>query len=178
MGGEKERIALVALDEVASDWEVQDGSIEISVVQFGNDVTGSFADWTSAITFDPDIPIGDVGEVTTTIAVPSLTLGSVSQQAMGADFFDAPNFETATFDAVLRHAADGYEAAGTLRIKDNEMPIVMPFSLAITGDNAEMRADLALDRRDFGIGANMADEGSLAFAVTVAIRLTAKRGAE
>ncbi len=168
-------VAEVALEQVASDWVVQNGDITITVQQFGSEVTGSFADWTSAIRFDETIPGGDVGSVTTTIAIPSLTLGSVTDQAMGADFFDAANFATAVFEAQIRHAVDGYEAAGTLRIKDNELPLIMPFNLGIEGDTASMRADITLDRRDFGIGANVGDETSLAFAVKVTIQLTATR---
>lgn len=165
----------VALADVASDWTVQDGTIDITVVQFGNDVSGSFANWTAAISFDETVPSGEVGHVTTTIAIPSLTLGSVTQQAMGADFFDAGTYATAVYDAVIRHGVDGYEAAGTLTIKDRAVPLVMPFNLALDDDTAEMRADLTLDRREFGIGDNVGDEGSLAFAVKLAIKLTASR---
>ncbi len=76
-----------ALDDVASDWQVQDGTIALEVTQFGSVVAGSFADWTSAITFDETVQTGKAGEVTTTVAIPSLSLGSVTDQAMGADFF-------------------------------------------------------------------------------------------
>ncbi|MFK7834919.1 MAG: cytochrome b/b6 domain-containing protein [Sulfitobacter sp.] len=173
---DKETVQEVALAEVVSDWAVEEGSIEITVVQFGSEVTGQFADWTAAISFDETIPTGDVGTVTTTIAIPSLTLGSVTQQAMGADFFDANAHATSVFEAVIRHAADGYEAAGTLVIKDRSVPLVLPMNLALDGDRAELRADVTLDRRDFGIGDNVGDEASLAFAVSVAIKLTATRG--
>ena len=166
----------VELAEVVSDWQVQDGTIDITVVQFGSEVTGSFAKWTSAITFDETIPTGKVGEVTTTIDVTSLTLGSVTQQALGADFFDTTTHPTAIFIGDIQHAADGYEAVGTLTIKENSVPLTLPFGLAIDGDSAEMRGVLTLDRRDFGIGDNMNDEGSLAFEVKVNITLTAKRG--
>lgn len=176
LSSESKAIEAEALAEVSSDWAVQEGSIEIKVVQFGSEVAGNFADWTAAITFDETLTTEDVGSVTTTISVPSLTLGSVTNQAMGADFFDASNHATAVFDAVIRQAVDGYEAEGILTIKETAVPIVMPFGLVIDGDLAEMRADLTLDRRDFGIGANVGDEASLAFAVEVAIRLTATRG--
>ncbi|OAN78348.1 cytochrome [Sulfitobacter sp. EhC04] len=166
-----------ALAEVASDWQVQEGSIAISVTQFGSEVDGSFDDWTAAITFDDTQMIGVVGDVTATISIPSLTLGSVTKQALGADFFAADTFPTATFNAQIQHASDGYEAVGTLTIKDRSVPLTLPFGLAITDDTAEMRADVTLDRRDFGIGDNMPKEDSLAFAVAVAIRLTATRAA-
>ncbi len=165
-----------ALSEVTSDWQVQEGVVEITVVQFGSEVTGSFADWTAAISFDETIPSGKVGTVTATINVASLTLGSVTQQALGADFFDATTHPTAVYSGDIQHAPDGYEAVGTLTIKDNSVPLTLPFGLAVIGDGAEMRGDLTLDRRDFGIGDNMKDADSLAFEVKVRITLKAQRG--
>jgi len=174
--GEKTTVAAADLQEVASEWTVQEGEIALSVTQFGSDVTGRFADWTADISFDESIPTGKVGAVTTTVSIPSLTLGSVTDQAMGADFFDAATFATAVFAADLMHAADGYVAVGTLTIKDNAVPLTLPFSLFIEGDTAQMNGRLTLDRRDFGIGDNMADESSLGFAVPLEINLTATRG--
>lgn len=176
--GAKETVAAVALEDVASQWRVLDGSIGITVNQFGSEVSGQFEDWTAAITFDETIETGDVGSVTATIAIPSLTLGSVTQQAMGADFFDAANHDTAVYDAVIRNGNDGYEAIGTLRLKGNEVPVNLSFGLGLENDVAHMRADFTLDRRDFGIGDNLADEATVAFAVNVAVKLTATRAAE
>ena len=163
------------LAEVTSDWQVQDGTIDINVQQFGSAVEGTFADWTAEISFDPDAPGPQAGRVKTTIAIASLTLGSVSDQAMGADFFYVDSFPTAIFTADLTKVPDGYAATGTLTIKEATVPLSMPFSLTIEGDTARMRADLTLDRRDFGIGDNMPDEGSLGFAVEVSIDVTATR---
>lgn len=175
-GSETEGPAAVQLTQVASDWQVQEGVIGITVVQFGSEVTGSFADWTAAINFDETIPSGKVGDVTATLNVASLALGSVTQQALGADFFDVGTYPTVVFMADIQHAVDGFEAAGTLMIKKNSVPLTLPFGLAVTGDTAEMRADLTLDRRDFGIGDNMNDDSNLAFEVKVRITLKANRG--
>ena len=178
-GHEKADGPTVALEEVSSDWTVQDGSIEITVVQFGSEVSGSFADWTAAITFDETLTTAEVGSVTTTIAIPSLTLGSVTQQAMGPDFFDATTHATAVFDAVILNAEDGvYRAAGALTLKGASVPVELPFTLMITEDTAQMQGRLTLDRRAFGIGDNVGDEASLAFNVEVSIALTAVRGGE
>ena len=163
------------LAQVTSDWQVQEGQIDITVVQFGSEVTGSFADWTAAISFDEMIPIGKAGDVTATINVASLTLGSVTQQALGVDFFRVETFPTAVFMADIQHASDGYEAIGTLTIKENSVPLTLPLNLAVTGDSAEMRGNVTLDRRDFGIGDNLNDEKGLAFAVKVHITLKANR---
>ena len=176
--GEKESVSAIALEDVASDWRVLDGSIEITVQQLGSDVQGQFADWTSSITFDPSVEAGEAGRVTTTIAIASLTLGSVTKQAMEVDFFDAENHQTAVFDAVILRDETGYSADGPLRIKENEVALQMPFDLVIDGDVATMSSEIVVDRRDFGIGASVKDEGSLGFAVTVTINLMATDVAE
>ncbi|WP_415920238.1 cytochrome b/b6 domain-containing protein [Tateyamaria sp. SN6-1] len=165
-----------ALEAVASDWQVQEGSLEITVTQLGSEVTGSFADWTAAITFDETIENGTAGTVEVTIAIGSLTLGSVTGQAMGPDYFDAATFPTATFAADIVPVVDGYEAQGTLTIRDQTVPVTLPFGLSVNGDTASMTGGLTLDRRDFNVGANMADEGSLKFAVDVDVSLEATRG--
>ena len=96
-----------ALASVQSDWQVVDGTLALSITQLGNTVEGSFADWTAAIRFDPDIAEGPAGDVTVTVAIASLTLGSVSAQAMGGDYFDVQTFPTATFTAAIERTAQG-----------------------------------------------------------------------
>lgn len=167
-------VQAAALEQVQSQWQVQDGDIAITVTQFGSQISGRFADWTAEIAFDPDTPELTKGTVTAVISIPSLTLGSVTDQAMGPDFFDAQTHQTAIFTADLIALPDEmFEAKGTLSIKDVTMPLTLPFTLDITGDTAVMSASTTLNRLDFTIGANMPDESSLAFAVDVAITLTA-----
>ena len=158
------------LEDVASDWTVTSGEIAITIDQFGSTVTGSFEDWTAAIIYNPTTGMGST-EVT--IAVGSLTLGSVTSQALGPDFFDTATFPTAVFTADLAPIVDGNMATGTLLIRDKTVPIEMPFNLSTTDDVTTMRAEIKLNRLDFDIGKNMADESSLKFPVKVQITLTA-----
>lgn len=163
------------LADVASEWTVTDGAIEITITQFGNPVTGAFGDWTSAISFDPTAT-GAAGTVTTTVSIGSLSLGSVTDQAMGADFFNTAAFPTALFEATIIEDAGRYTATGTLNIKDNTLPVTLPFDLVLDGDTAQMTGTVALDRRDFGVGQSMSDETNLGFGVAVDLRVTATRG--
>ncbi|MEQ8876934.1 MAG: cytochrome b/b6 domain-containing protein [Phycisphaerales bacterium] len=165
-----------ALAEVESDWQVQEGTLDITVSQMGSDVSGSFADWTAEIAYseEPDAE-GKHGDVTVTISIPSLTLGSVTDQAMGPDYFNAEAHPTATFDAEIRSQEDGHIARGTLTIKDNSVPVEMPFTLAIDGDTATANGALTVDRRDFAIGLGTKDEGTLGFTVDISFELTANR---
>ncbi|MCV6586337.1 MAG: cytochrome b/b6 domain-containing protein [Marinibacterium sp.] len=164
------------LAEVDSDWVVDSGTLAITVTQLGSPVSGSFGDWTAAIVFDDPAAPGPAGSVEVTVAIGSLELGSVTAQAMGADFFDQAQFPTATFAAEIVKTDSGYQAAGPLTIKGASIPVVLPFTLAVDGDRAEMSGTLQLDRQDFGIGASMADESSLGFAVDVTVDLVATRG--
>ncbi len=162
------------LDAQASQWTVQDGTIGIAVTQLGNRVEGQFADWVSVISYDA-AGTGTVGHVETTINIGSLTLGAVSEQAMGADFFDHATFPTARFTADILKEGDTLRAAGTLSIKGVNLPVSLPFDLVVTDDLATMSGLLQLDRRDFAVGDSMADESNLGFTVDVQINLTASR---
>lgn len=163
------------LAAVQSDWAVADGTLSITVTQLGSEVTGRFAEWTAEIAFDPEIADGVAGTVDVVVAIPSLTLGSVTDQAMGPDFFDAATYPTARFTADILPIVDGYVARGTLTIREASVPVDLPFGLSLDGDTASMTGSLTLDRRDYGIGKNMADETSLRFAVEVDVALTATR---
>lgn len=162
------------LAAVASDWTVTDGAIAITITQLGNPVAGQFDDWTAAISFDPEAT-GVMGHVTTTIAIGSLHLGSVSGQAMGEDFFAAETFPTATFDADITADGTTYVANGTLTVKGITVPVTLPFVLQLNGDTATMAGSLLLDRRDFQVGQSMADATNLGFDVAVTINLSATR---
>ncbi len=164
----------VALAQVTSDWTVTNGEIALTISQFGSPVTGRFDDWTAAISFDENAS-GVLGNVETTIAIGSLSLGSVTSQALEADFFNAAGFPTATFSAQITAVGDAYLADGTLTIKGIAMPIALPFSLVLDGDVAQMSGQITIDRRSFAVGQTMGDETNLAFAVDVAISLTATR---
>jgi len=178
--GAKSQISVdtAELAAVQSDWQVQDGELSITITQLGNPVTGRFSDWTAAITFnEPETP-GPAGTVDVTVSIGSLTLGSVTDQAMGPDFFDAAKFPTAQFKADLVKTDTGYEARGPLTIRDQTVEIVLPFTLDLQGDTARMSGAVDLNRLDFGIGKTLPQEDSLAFAVKASVELTAKRRAE
>ncbi len=161
----------------AGNWQVEDGSLAISITQMGNTVTGEFGQWQADIAFIDNPEQVRNGDVEVNIAIPSLTLGSVTDQAMGADFFAAEEFPKATFTAdILRsNGANDFVADGKLTLKGQSMPVTMPFSLEIEGDRATMSGSITLDRRNYGIGEGVQDEDTLAFNVTVDVSLTASR---
>lgn len=173
--------AVPQLQAQPSGWEVQEGTLGITATQFGSPVQGRFADWTAAIEFDPDAPGPEMGTVTVQISIPSLTLGSVTSEALKPEFFDAEAHPTATFDAVIRAAEGdaGHVADGTLTLKGATVPLSLPFSLTLDGDTAQMDGQTVIDRRDFGIGTtSYADEQTVAHDVTISVSLTATRATD
>jgi len=165
-----------ALQEVDSDWAVTEGSLGLTVRQMGSDVSGSFADWTADISFDETVSSGVAGSVDVEIAIQSLALGSVTQQAMGPDYFASTQFPTARFNADILTTENGHVAEGTLTLRGVEEPVSLPFNLTLDGDTARVQGTTVLDRRAFDIGAGMTDQGQLGFEVSVTVDLVATRG--
>ncbi len=166
------------LAQVETGWQVQEGSLGITVTQLGSDVSGSFADWSAAINFDETVGAdGSFGDVEVTISIPSLTLGSVTEQALNADFLDAGTHATAVFTADILPAEGGYLAQGTLALKGAEAPVALPFDLEIDGDVAVMSGQVTLNRTDYNVGQSYPDESSLGFDVVVDVSLRAVRAA-
>jgi cytochrome b561/polyisoprenoid-binding protein YceI len=165
------------LAEVAGGWTVQDGTLALTVRQFDTEVTGEFADWTAQITYDPDTPSMDKGAVTVTVDIGSLTLGSVTQQALGPDFLDRAAFPTAIFDAQIVQD-DGLVARGALDLRGVRIAVDLPFTLTLEGDIARVTGRATLDRRRFGIGDSITDHATLGFEVALSVALTATRPAE
>ncbi|MFK7746391.1 MAG: cytochrome b/b6 domain-containing protein [Roseobacter sp.] len=170
-------VQAAALEAVQSDWVVEDGTLSITVTQLGSPVTGSFADWTAAISFDDTVTDGPAGSVEVVVSIGSLTLGSVTGQAMGADFFNVENFPTATFTADIMVTDGNYEAVGDLTIKDQTMSATLPFTLDLAEGTAKVEGGTALNRMNYNIGQSQQDEGSLGFQVDVSVQLTAREGA-
>lgn len=135
----------------------------------GAGVEGSFANWTADIQFDETPTNGSHGKVAVTIDTTSLTLGSVTDPAKAADFFDVAVHPTASFTADILPDAAGYVAKGTLTLRGVTKDVAFPFTLEIAGDTATMSGTATLDRRDYAMGATYKDEATIGFTTTVSV---------
>lgn len=160
---------------VLGNWEVTEGSLTLTVKQMGQDVTGSFGAWSAEIQFDETPVDGKNGTVTVTIDTASLSLGSVTDQAKGHDFFNVTTFPQALFQADILATETGYLAKGHLTLRGMTMPVDLPFTLQIDGGRATMAGSAVVDRRDFDMGAAYGDESSVGFPVGVSVNLVAIR---
>lgn len=160
----------------AGNWHVESGTVEIAISQFGSTVTGRFDEWRADITFDEAVADdGPAGQVRVEVTVPSLTLGSVTEQAMGADYFDAEAHPLSVFEADILRRDGRYVAEGTLDLAGQRSGITLPFTLEIEGDLARMEGGTLLDRRSFAIGEGTTDPDTLGFDVSLDVRLDARR---
>ncbi|QYK40229.1 MAG: cytochrome b/b6 domain-containing protein [Paracoccaceae bacterium] len=159
----------------AGNWQVEEGTLSFTLRQMGSTVEGRFATWTARITFDDTVAMGAAGRVDVMIDMASSTIGSVTAQAQGPEFLNVAGHPAATFTAEIRRDDGGYVADGVLTLAGVAVPVALPFDLAIEEGIARMSGRTAIDRRDFGIGRAYGDEGTVGFAVTVDVVLTATR---
>ena len=157
----KRSILLVALSllgppALAADWAVDlpKSHLGFSGVQNGAPFQGSFGKWTAEIAFDPAHP--EAGHAKVTIDLASARTGDTQRDGAlpQAEWFDVKAFPQASFEATgfVAKGGDAYEAPGKLTIRGIGKDVVLPFTLAVTGDKAAAKGHLSLVRTGFGIG--------------------------
>lgn len=155
----------------ASGWVVEEGDLSITVTQLGAPVSGRFDLWQAAIEYD--LATG-TGQVEVVIDTGSLSLGSVTDQATGPEFFDVAQFAQAVFEAeITRIECAAHSATGSLTLVGQVVPVTLDFDLVTQDGIATMSGRTQLDRRDFGMGVDYPDESSVGFSVGVEVSLTA-----
>ena len=159
-----------------ANWTVTEGTLSIAVTQMGQKVSGTFAEWRAAIDFDEAPRVdGTLGSVTVDVVTGSLTLGAVTEQAVGEAFLASGTFPNASYRADILADEGAYLADGTFRLRDVAIPLRLPFELSIDSNTAAMNGTAIVDRRDFGIGEAYADETNVGFRVEIDVALTATR---
>ena len=144
----------------------------------GNPFTGTFRSWSADITFDPDNL--DAAHVLVTIDTASAHDGVAlhDQSLPSAEWFNVAAYPTATFESdSFATTPDGYVAHGTLTIKDNEIPVDLPFTLNIEGSEAIMDARIEIDRAAADLGQSSDPSGEyVSPEIEVEIHVEAARG--
>lgn len=154
------------------NWTVTTGSVTFNARIMSTAVTGTLPAFTASINYDPGPKSGSVD---VTLPLTGLTMGAVTPQAIGPEFFDLAHNPSARFTGDIAEKGGQLFASGTLTLRGKTVPVDLPFTLALTGDQAKMAGAVTLDRRDFGMGPSYLDEKTVAFPVTVAVALSATR---
>lgn len=149
-------LSLLATPALASDWAVDPAKSRLgfSGVQNGAPFQGNFGKWTAEIAFDPAHP--ETGHAKVTIDLASAKTGDTQRDSAlpQAEWFDVKAFPQASFEATgfVARGGDAYEAPGRLTIRGMAKDVVLPFTLAVTGDKAAAKGHLSLVRTGFGVG--------------------------
>jgi len=164
------------LSAEGGNWQVQHGTLQITVIQMGADITGQFADWSALIQYaEMADETGKHGEVVVEINTASLTLGGMTNQATSAAYLNIAAHPIASFKADILSTDNGLMAKGDLVIREESVPFELPFELAIEGNMAEAAGKAEVDRRAFKMGLDVTDEGSLGFGVGISFALAAQK---
>jgi polyisoprenoid-binding protein YceI len=163
----------------ARDWQMiaDESNLDFTFRQMGSAITGSFADFTTEITFDPD----DLAKasVTTEISIDSVSTGNAERDAgiTGADWFDTETYPTATFTSTsfAHQEGDAYNVTGDLTIRGITETIELPMTITVDGDQATANGMIELDRRTFEVGqGDWASDAAVGYDVILEISVAAQ----
>jgi polyisoprenoid-binding protein YceI len=145
----------------------------------GDAFNGVFRRWSANIVFDPKALAASKAVVSVDMTSVGPTGDADRDQALpGDDWLAVHHYPTATFTtSSIKDLGGGrYQAAGDLAIRGVHRSVVLPFTLAITGDTARMNGQLVLNRTAFGIGQGQWRTPDVVDSnVTVVIALSAHR---
>jgi polyisoprenoid-binding protein YceI len=140
----------------AFSWKLDGAKSQLgfSGTQTGVAFKGRFSRFSAQIDFDPDHP--ETSHIVVVIDLASAVTGDPQRDGAlpGADWFDIAKYPQAKFvsSAVRKTGVNAYTATGTLSLRGITKPVVLPFTLAITGNNAHAKGHLDLVRTLFGVG--------------------------
>ena len=143
-----------------NQWSIvkEDSRLGFEATEYGQSFNGTF-DFGGRIVFDPgqlDHSLADIS-----IDIASIKTGSDDRdaQAKSDEWFDVKSFPVAHFvtEKFESSGANQYTVSGKLTIRDVTLPVSFPFTLMIEDKDddereANMTAELTLNRLDFGVG--------------------------
>ena len=173
-------LASSAMAGPAPSWtvDVANSKLGFRGAMNGDAFNGVFRRWSAQIAFDPKNLAASKAVVSVDVASAATGDADRDQAMPTADWFSAQTQPRATFAATAFKDLGGgkYQASGDLTIRGVKKPVVLPFTLAISGDTAKMNGALVLNRTAFGIGQGQWKTGDVvATEVTVNVALTAHR---
>lgn len=147
-------LLLGAINLVAQEKAVVEGSVSFKIKNLGTYAKGSF----SKSTFSGNFALNNLenSAVNVTIQVNSIDTGikKRDKHLLEDDYFDAAKHPTITFKSVKieKISATSYRVHGDLKIKGTTKALVLPLVLAEKENKIVLSAAFELRRRDFGVG--------------------------
>jgi polyisoprenoid-binding protein YceI len=172
-------LALPAAAQTAPTWVVNQADSRLGFVatQSGSEVEGDFGEWTADIAFDPETATGRIEAVVQTASVATGSRdrdeslkgdGLLHVEAYPEARFVADSFETVGESA--------YEATGQLTLRGTTRDVALPFTLDVSGDDAQAEGELVVNRLDYGVGQGQWEDTSVVGAeVRIVFEISATR---
>lgn len=158
----------------AQHWNLQpaQSSVVFKIRNAGLWVNGSLQGITASLHFDP----GNLATASMAGSVQVKTLdtgiGLRNKHLRSNDYFHEARFPLIQFASTsVEKAGKAYKAKGKLTIKDVSKPVEIPFTFEENGKTAVFKADVSINRRDYGVGGN---SWTLSDEVFISITLTAE----
>ena len=164
----------------ATSWTVDKAASRVGfeAAMNGEGFTGTFKRYDAQISFDPKDLKGSKAVVSIDMTSAFTNEQTRDESLPTADWFNADKFPRATFvtKGFTALGVGKYQAAGDLTLKGVSKPILLPFTLVISGDTAKMTSAIIVNRLVFGVGQGQwKTEEAIPARVTVRIALTAKK---
>lgn len=137
-------------------WHIDYGESRLGFTTYwqNSPVEGLFRKWRADIRFDPDDLSGSSVNVVIETGSVDTNYNERDMEIRKPDWLSVVKFPAATFSATqFRHLnGDTYHAEGVLEIKGIKSPVTLPFSLSISGPDAQMQGQIAVSRLAFSVG--------------------------
>ena len=152
--------------------------LQFRTTMYGSEFTGDLSDFNGTIIFNPDDLANSRVDIRINMA--KVVTGDQDRDSniTSEAWFDSTQFPESRYEATQFEKAEGnhYVAIGKLTIRGKSMPVVIPFTLDITGNEARMKGDVTLNRLEYGIGTGeWEDANTVGHDVEVLINVTAIR---
>lgn len=128
-------------------------SVSFRIKNAGFWVNGSFSEFDIQTQFNPASVNGS--QLSGTLSVESISTNNNKrdEHLLSEDYFEAEKFPNITLtSAQITKTAKGYLWKGTLRIKETEKAVSIPFTVEDHPDHLLLRGEFTLNRLDYGVG--------------------------
>jgi polyisoprenoid-binding protein YceI len=163
----------------AKDWtlDAKASHLRFSATQQGEPFAGEFARFTPKIAVDPAQPAAAKIDVEIDLASANTKSSERDETLRGEDFFWTSKYPKAHFRTLACKAGAGagrIECEAELTIRDKTRKLAFPFAFAESAGKATLKAEVTLDRTQYGVGASgdWTDEETVGHQVKVTVDLT------
>lgn len=164
-------IGTASYAQSVQSWNLKpDAQVRFEIVNSGNTVEGTFSNLSGTILFDPANLTGSSLDVKLEVTTVDTKTAARDKHLRNADFFDVEKFPYISFTSTsITKTAAGYEATGTLTIKDVSKTVTIPFTATQTNTETYFKGDFTINRVDYGVGGS---SGGMSQDVTLFLEIT------